>query len=341
MDFELSRKFLWTDSTVALRWANTDKIVPVFVRNRVKTIQSVTSDVIMRYVPTKDNPADIGSRGATLTELQATDKWWNGPDFLMRDETTWPVNVPATTMNAQQSQSKGAPLDALDGTTENQHAIGGRILNIEDARTLMKETEAVVNTRPLTYVTNDRDHIPIRPIDFLRPYAQLSGPYPQAHSSGYFQNSSTYESLIEAWIETSKLLSSFWKRWTSEYLTSLREQYRNEHHKPRSHESHQPEKGDFVLVYDPILDRGQWKMGEVIGSRDGFRRSADIRLASRTVITRPNNMIYKLELHPASSKWKLTEQAMPALHQDHNAETQWKRTNSTTNRTEGHRLQYE
>ncbi|XGW15204.1 hypothetical protein V3C99_001025, partial [Haemonchus contortus] len=122
IDFKLSRKFLWTDSTVALRWANTDKIVPVFVRNRMKTIQSLTSDVIMRYVPTKDNPADIGSRGATLTELQATDKWWNGPDFLMRDETTWPVisSVPATTMQAQQSSSKSAPLDALDGTTENQ-----------------------------------------------------------------------------------------------------------------------------------------------------------------------------------------------------------------------------
>ncbi|XGW07913.1 hypothetical protein V3C99_010771 [Haemonchus contortus] len=98
MDFELSRKFLWTDNTVAVKWANScGKIVPVFVRNRVKTIQSVTSDVIMHCVPTKDNPADIGSRGATLTELQATDKWWNGPDFLMRDETTWPVSVPPTT----------------------------------------------------------------------------------------------------------------------------------------------------------------------------------------------------------------------------------------------------
>ncbi|VDO80023.1 unnamed protein product [Haemonchus placei] len=89
--------------------------------------------------------------------------------------------------------------------------------------------------------------------------------------------------------------------------------------------------GDFVLIYDPLLDRGRWKMGEVIGSRDGFRRSADVRFASKTVITRPNNMIYKLELHPASPKRKPTEQATPSIHRRHNVETQWSGTNSTTN----------
>ncbi|VDO94824.1 unnamed protein product [Heligmosomoides polygyrus] len=59
----VANKFLWIDSSVvALAWSKGDKQVPIFVRNRVKTIQEHTSGVNIRYLPTDDNPADIGTR---------------------------------------------------------------------------------------------------------------------------------------------------------------------------------------------------------------------------------------------------------------------------------------
>ncbi|KAK6032326.1 hypothetical protein OSTOST_01496 [Ostertagia ostertagi] len=51
------------------------------------------SDVIMRYVPTEDNPADIGSRGTNSQKLQAMTKWWSGPDFLKLEEAAWSVQL--------------------------------------------------------------------------------------------------------------------------------------------------------------------------------------------------------------------------------------------------------
>ncbi|PIO71684.1 Pao retrotransposon peptidase [Teladorsagia circumcincta] len=39
LDVKLRHKVLWTDSSVALSWTHNDKALPVFVRNRVKTIR--------------------------------------------------------------------------------------------------------------------------------------------------------------------------------------------------------------------------------------------------------------------------------------------------------------
>ena len=43
-----------------------------------------------RYVPTKLNPADLGTRGALVQELATDDCWWHGPSFLQCGEDEWP-----------------------------------------------------------------------------------------------------------------------------------------------------------------------------------------------------------------------------------------------------------
>ncbi|KAK6031078.1 hypothetical protein OSTOST_02773 [Ostertagia ostertagi] len=90
LDIPVRRKYLWSDSTVALTWIKTNKTLPVLVRNRVKAIRELTTDVNIHYVPTSENPAGIGCRGATIVELQDLNQWWKGPTFLAQDETTWP-----------------------------------------------------------------------------------------------------------------------------------------------------------------------------------------------------------------------------------------------------------
>ncbi|VDO31323.1 unnamed protein product [Haemonchus placei] len=92
LDIQLRRKYLWSDSAVALAWTMSNKTLPVFVRNRVRKIRELTTDVTIRYVPSAENPADIGCRGTSVSEPQNLAHWWNGPTFLTEDETTCPQN---------------------------------------------------------------------------------------------------------------------------------------------------------------------------------------------------------------------------------------------------------
>ncbi|GBM91531.1 hypothetical protein AVEN_83462-1 [Araneus ventricosus] len=55
---------LWTDSTIVLAWIQKDPMVlKPFVRNRVSAIQNLTEISAWKHVPSKENPADIISRG--------------------------------------------------------------------------------------------------------------------------------------------------------------------------------------------------------------------------------------------------------------------------------------
>lgn len=80
--------YLWTDSKCVLVWLLRRKILPTFVENRVREIHNVTN-VTYKYVPTEDNPADIGSRGTTFADLH-TSIWWSGPPWLTSDPSHWP-----------------------------------------------------------------------------------------------------------------------------------------------------------------------------------------------------------------------------------------------------------
>lgn len=64
-----------------------------FVANRVSTIQQ-TIKLKWHHVPTKENPADIASRGS-LEELVTSDLWWHGPDFLKEpyNSTSSPIDI--------------------------------------------------------------------------------------------------------------------------------------------------------------------------------------------------------------------------------------------------------
>ncbi|XP_072401151.1 uncharacterized protein [Diabrotica undecimpunctata] len=73
---------LWSDSEIVLAWLKSppSRWTP-FVANRVATIQQ-NSEFIWRYVKSKENPADILSRGISPLELPNSALWFNGPHFL-------------------------------------------------------------------------------------------------------------------------------------------------------------------------------------------------------------------------------------------------------------------
>ena len=61
-----------------------------FVANRVGEIQALTNPEQWRHVPTKQNPADLLTRGLSVSALSEEERWWKGPLFLKYDHTQWP-----------------------------------------------------------------------------------------------------------------------------------------------------------------------------------------------------------------------------------------------------------
>lgn len=56
--------------------------------NRVEQITAVGG--VWSWVPTDENPADLPTRGTTVSQLSVRKIWWNGPYWLNGPETEWP-----------------------------------------------------------------------------------------------------------------------------------------------------------------------------------------------------------------------------------------------------------
>ena len=83
--------FFWTDSMVCLHWINTPaKAFKAFVAHRIGEIQTHTEPRQWIHVPTKENPADIGTRPISALELKEKTLWWEGPEFLKLPPQEWP-----------------------------------------------------------------------------------------------------------------------------------------------------------------------------------------------------------------------------------------------------------
>ncbi|XP_064463564.1 uncharacterized protein LOC135374554 [Ornithodoros turicata] len=75
--------YFWTDSCVALQWIRGDADRwPTFVRSRVVEITSSTRAEQWLHCSGKDNPADFLTRGISVTALENSSLWWEGPERL-------------------------------------------------------------------------------------------------------------------------------------------------------------------------------------------------------------------------------------------------------------------
>ncbi|XP_063923045.1 uncharacterized protein LOC135137352 [Zophobas morio] len=88
-----SRICAWSDSQVVLSWINSPPHRwKTFVSNRVSFIQETLPSCHWLYLPSLDNPADIGTRGLLPSKLLQSSLWWAGPAFL-RSTTSFPDSV--------------------------------------------------------------------------------------------------------------------------------------------------------------------------------------------------------------------------------------------------------
>lgn len=88
----IRRVCLFCDSQIVLAWLNTELTkLQAYVSNRVNVIRQNTAGCSWHYVNTKDNPADLISRGVNPNELSSCNIWWNGPEFLQNSEYSFPA----------------------------------------------------------------------------------------------------------------------------------------------------------------------------------------------------------------------------------------------------------
>ena len=83
--------FANSDSTVVLAWIDqAPHKYQLYVANRLSQTTAMLPAKAWKFVPTQFNPADVATRGATVTELKNHDLWWQGPPWLLEDPVQYP-----------------------------------------------------------------------------------------------------------------------------------------------------------------------------------------------------------------------------------------------------------
>ena len=176
-------------------------------------------------------------------------------------------------------------------------AIGKNCLTYDELLTLVIEVEAVLNARPLTYVSSEDVEEPLTPSHLLVGYRIMTLPDPSVPDDPDYSTAS----LNRRMSHLAKTLGRFWKRWKKEYLLELRE-----FHRTRVQEggnTYTIEKGEVVTVYDEGHPRGLWRLGRIedlIQGSDGKVRGVYVKVISKKgrarVLRRPVQHIYPLEV---------------------------------------------
>ncbi|XP_059224007.1 uncharacterized protein LOC131997304 [Stomoxys calcitrans] len=119
LHFTVTDIYLWSDSTITLSWLNKPPHHwKTFVANKISEILDNVGNATWRHVPTSDNPADLGTRGTTPSELEANSLWWHGPKWLTKNPEFWPRKMSLTEPELERKissyQSQTESEDILD-----------------------------------------------------------------------------------------------------------------------------------------------------------------------------------------------------------------------------------
>uniref|UniRef100_A0A1I7VGA1 DUF5641 domain-containing protein n=1 Tax=Loa loa TaxID=7209 RepID=A0A1I7VGA1_LOALO len=197
----------------------------------------------------------------------------------------------------------GGAYERIIGFTKQalRGAIGRKLLKEEEFITLIVEIEALLNTRPLTYVGFD-DYRVIRPIDFISPTSSFEIPIASEDEGDEYvpHPIKTKDKLVEYWNNTLKTLDVFCKVWRDEYLTSLREKTQRELVSPKLVENRKPRENEIVLLAEPNIPRGIWKLAKIVSfkeGRDGSIRRAAVQLPNGRQVERSVNQLCHMEVN--------------------------------------------
>ena len=206
--------------------------------------------------------------------------------------------------------------------------VGRASLTHDELLTLTVEIEAIINSRPLSYLSAADLEEPLTPSHLLVGRRLLNLPdhlgYVNTPTDEDFEL--TNEQMTGRVRFLVSTVNQFWERWRTEYLSELRECH---HHSSQGTNSPSVSEGDIVIVHDADLPRGLWKLGcikKLLIGRDGLARAAVVRVALRgkqsVELQRPLQLLYPLEVKcsaPSSEQHSDSGQS-EVSHQNHTCE---------------------
>lgn len=92
-NLKIHSRIFWSDSRVVLCWIRCDpRRYQTYVANRLGEIDELTDPNSWRWVPGELNVADFATK-VQKTDLSPQGQWFNGPAFLVLDESQWPEKL--------------------------------------------------------------------------------------------------------------------------------------------------------------------------------------------------------------------------------------------------------
>ena len=167
-------------------------------------------------------------------------------------------------------------------------------VTLQQLETIITEIEAMLNNRPLTYVSPDlSDPEPLTPSHLLFGRRIRQVPHvlnkPEELEDPTYVNDNVMREKVN---KHSMVIEKFWNCWKTEYLTSLRE-----FNKISGHNKEVIKVGDVVIVHDK-QPRMQWKLALVEGlirGGDNLVCAAHIQIGNYKT-THPIVKLYPLEV---------------------------------------------
>ena len=257
-------------------------------------------NALRRFIARKGKPVLIISDNAPQFKLVArlldsvwpTDGWPDIENYLACEKIKW-KNIP------EFSPWFGGFYERLVGIVKKAFiaAVGRRILIMDDFITLVAEAEAVVNSRPLTYLYEKlEDCKVIRPADFINPGVKFGTPMLEENHDDieFVPNENSRQKLLKFWRRSQQAPDKLWNIYYKEYIISLRERFEREHKAKRSIQNSAPKLGEVVLVEEHGAPRGEWRLAKILeikGGNDNYIRVARVKMANGNVLTRPINQL--------------------------------------------------
>ncbi|XP_063544905.1 uncharacterized protein LOC134753073 [Cydia strobilella] len=201
----------------------------------------------------------------------------------------------------------GGFYERLVGLVKNcmKKTLQKHLLNDSQLVTAVKEIEAVLNTRPLTYVDSEPDHV-LKPSDFLTMGKCIT--METSNKDPTSQGTVTKDNLIKGWKKAQIILREFKEMFENRYLLNLRERYSHHPKEPRVTSKLEPKIGQIVQIKGDTRNRINWKVGKIVSLResaDGLCRVATVRVGD-TEYTRSITHLYPLEIEEGEEHCKQT-----------------------------------
>lgn len=188
-------------------------------------------------------------------------------NYLTKSNAVWLFNAPhASNMGGAWERLIGVTRRILDAILLESKV---KFLTHDVLVTFMAEVSSIVNHRPITPVSTDKDNPFV-----LSPAILLTQKHPSDNME-IVEEFDEKDLLRSEWKRVMVLSDRFWARWRREYLSTLQCRRKWTSHEPNVKE------GDVILLKDKTLVRNEWPMGIVtrtFPSDDDKVRKTEIRI---------------------------------------------------------------